>query len=622
MDTLTTEAPDDVQSSGPVPAMVLGSEAIDALIDRLHLEKYTGDLPQCPHITLYRRRGAGMNKELFIERRTDDGTTLYKYPEAFKTIQKLEIRREDPRTPSMDSLGAWTIDGRKAYMIGRVMASADDTVRVLFADPDSQVIRAVCSLGMGSAEYNALDAGKFMMIKTKGVETYDPSLKNKTNKKLPDLGTQMRCVPIRGENGYPDSKEGYARLRADYIKDFMRGRYKEAQLKCFKFTKTSMSYSDTVITADRAGINKALEIAETCRSEDFATLYTEVLKGAYGHRFNVNGVNVKVDRKESQGQAAVRYYVNNHRISAPDLFEVLNHALCFPGAPEVYEDYLVTVSKVSLKFHRAISKGLYFVMNSDYLDYNIQGEGHSGPEIRRPGGMDRSMGNRLCIKLKVNKVFGKKMNFEFAGRTRFVNEFDAFVRVAGNNLLKRDARLPAVAGGLPHHSLLTRLTAIDHDLTPESRFMTGMDRGTVNGFDDDGIMYSDTNLEIAERLYREFSSSFAADIDKEYRVRRRSHELLQQVMADTGARCVQDEKDAWVYKVTGVSGTRYTIDERSAAVFLDSGESKDHICIVKANNDVDGYDYISSLLIALSQDKYTARNIDTLQRHVNKDKAA
>lgn len=615
--TQTIETPNDRLRS-QVPAVLVGAGPIDALIARLHLVEFKGDLPQCRNLTLYKRHGGDMNAELFIERHTPEATTMYKYPEAFRVLQKLELRREDPRTPSLESLGPWVVDKRKAYMICRIMASPDDNVRVLFADPESIVIQAICCPDMEAGDYNDLDVGKFMISKSKGVGVCNPAEEYTEVQSLPELGALSRNLAIRTTNGYPNSYNCYGKLRATYISDFVKRRYKDIQLKCFKFTRTSLSYSDTVIAASWEAIQKAAAIVEGSYHADFTTLFTEVLKGAYGHEFVVNGVPVTVTRKTSQGQAAVLHYVNNHRISAPDLSEVLTHALCFPNAPDVYEDYLVTVSKVSLKFHKAVNEGLDFVMHTNYLDHSAEGEARSGPEIRRPGdGTNDSDRGRLCIKLRVNKVFGKKMNFDFAGRTRFVDEFDAFVRVAGKHLRKRCVTLPSVSADLPHHGLLTRLTMIDNDLTSESRFMSAMELDSYTGYID-----TPGNREIAERLYREFSAAFAAGINNEYNLLARSHELLQQVMADTGAQCVQNAEDRWVYKVTGISGTRYVVDEESAAVHLDSGAGGDHICIVKANNDIRGYDYISSLLMALAQDKFTARNISTLQTHVNKAKAA
>ena len=608
------------------------SEDIDFLITHGKLVKFKGFMLCNDNLVVYKAKTKDISEGFYIK----GPRGLFKYPEAFFNESRLPIVREDPSTPTLDDLGAWS-GTSQTYLIGKIKADRLDSIRLVYADPESSIIRAIFS--SNSPVFNKLDVGNFCYLNKNYVNIQDvPFARSCFSATVPVARAELIGFPIRGDDGYPESGSCYEKIRKDYIDRFVKGQYKDIQVKCFKFTRRSFSYSDTVIECSWQTLRKALTIVMDSYHDDFTNMFPEILKGAHGFAFKINGTTVKVDQKEAEG-ASKLYYVNDHRISAPDLTEVLEHALCFPKATKIYDDYLTTVSKVSLKFHRAVAKGLPFIMESELLPTTTT-VGVGGDEIRRPGGMRKNSGGYMGIMLKVNKTFGKKTNFDFLGKTRYVDEFDAFKRVAGSDIsaCDRSVKLPRVQKGLPHEGLIKRLQAIDVDLMPGSKYLEGMEignaefkefkeRANVNGvYRSDGlvmheaILNTEANANKARELWQQLGLAFSSCISDEHKILARSHELLQQVMKDAGATCVQ-EGDDYFYKVAGISGARYKIKERDASVQLDT-EGSEHICIVKASNDIDGYDYISSLIIALSQDKFTARNIHTLTGHVSRAQAA
>ena len=559
---------------------------------------------------IYRLKGQKIEDGFYVMTGGAHGPHAYRYPEAFKVTQVLPLRREDPATPTLDDLGPWGVHSNM-WPICKVMATRDDAVRIVFADPGSHIIRAIVEAYNNESQFNQVDVGNFIRTQTKYVAVLGRK-ESKEKMHIPETYALLKKTPIRGANGYPDSNDAYARIRQEYVDKFIRGRHKEIQVKCFKFTRSSFSYSDTVLKTSRPCIKAVLKIVLDSPYTSFDTLFDEIMRGAGSYGFNINGTPIKVEQRESKNKAAALWYVNGRKISIPDLTEVMRHVLCFPNAPEIYNDYLDTVSKMSLKFHQAVSKGLTMLMRATWL--NVAVKTADGNELRRPGGMKHSDSAWLELKVRINKTFGVRSSFNFLGQTRIITNFDSFKRVLEEGLLSRNVEHPRqIQDGTPHKALLQRLLALDYDLEPESRFLKDFEESL--GY----IAASESNSDRAVLLYSQCSEAFSTGLNHEAEVLKRSHDLLLQTMEETHAVCEQVD-DKWVYKITGASGTRYVIDEETASVHADT-DGKAHICIVKANGDIDGYDYISSLLMALAQDKMTARKIHTLEKYVEKEEA-
>jgi hypothetical protein len=551
----------------------------------------------------------------------------------------MERMREDPDTPRLDQVDQRrTCRGDRVMTIAVVMSSEDDHVRVLFGDVDAPKPGAVVALTENSAGvYDGLDVG----VQVSCLE------RDATPQLLSGCDTirfdgRLGTGPVRSFKSHYNWSDRYDASRKRYVTNYRSGKLPELQLKGFKFGKKQFSYSDTVIKAGKEALKEAAHAVLEAHSDSFDGLFSLVLKACAGHTMIVNGTAVRVEWKDSRGAARL-WYVNGYKISQPDLEEVLRHSLCYPNSTKNYDAYLRSVSRMSLKYHKAVADGIDLLLSSrDFPPLSRK----EGPAIRIPGGSDEDNGDVYRIKLRLNKTAGKKSTFDLLGRTRTITNFDMFVKTCGNATARgssRDKGVLRVAEGVPHAALLMRLAALDIDLDSGGRFVpesmrsgvvmqTGgyvMTRDGVHQYDQsiqrpvEGVPDTPENRAVSEDLVRRLQEYAAEQMASRLTVLERSHALLQKVMKETGAVCEQ-ENERWIYRVTGQSGNRYKVDEALASVHLDNPGDKaggNHICIVKATTDISGYDYISSLLIALHKDRYTAHSIHTLQKIID-DKGA
>ena len=554
---------------------------------------------------------------MVITRKRLSVSDIWFWPDDFHTLSDTGTVREDPRTPRMNTVFTGT-----KKVICRVQCNEPDDVRCVFLDPDSEIPDYV--LDPSQPYYNDIDAGKLIETSGKTAYTSDmaPGCSRYSSSGLDSADKEkVWSITREGMTEIADTSR-YSAMHEKYINAFMRGKSATIKLKCFDVKRYEMAYSDTVINTDKDGLLKALTFIRKEYETDFTSLYGPMLKACSGVKFTVNGTSIMVEKKESEAGAEL-WYVNGFKITRSDLDEVLDHSLCFPKDTAAFNAYLREVSRISLKFHRAMSEGLVIRLPDNAVTGVKRPSGANA--IRVPGGHG-SGGSSLEIVRKINKVVGSKASFDLGGETRLMLDFDTVRRVLKGSLTHSSGdRMPVNNVALGNlRSLAKFLMTLDLYLAPESRFIPEtlftMESKNKQVYDYAVSAYQDTVVQYRvlpdspevithlTDLVAVFAEEFKLAIDTEQEVLRKSYSLLQQVMKETGARdVVKDGKHA--YHVTGVSGTGYIVNEADARVTDAAGN---HICIVKASNDVRGYDYIASLLVALHQDRYTAKEIHTL----------
>lgn len=183
----------------------------------------------------------------------------------------------------------------------------------------------------------------------------------------------------------------------------------------------------------------------------------------------------------------------------------------------------------------------------------------------------------------------------------------------GNSSLK-DYR-PEIVAYMPVFQFLARLCDL---MDPSSCPLTAVGVPKVRGtrrWSTEGDIYvitpdnQDAVIELAEKTIT-WLATFMLDSIKDYQERvDRSLKFLADAVEKTGTR-KETKPEGDYYHVPGKSGKTYIVHPDGKV----SQPGRGHVCIVNGGvTDHFGYDYLVSVITALREDKYTARQISTLK---------
>ena len=568
---------------------------------------------------------------------------IFQIPGDCPVTSELDLTpKEDPDTPDR-----WQqLFVGNMGLITKVMASSDDRVRAIFVNK-SEIPFAIVTPD-GCADFNELDPG--MTVERKMVS-------DKTKNSLTTLSRAEHWSDgMAISNQFPApgvTPEGeLEKLRKNMLDDYLSGKSDKLPCGLFLAEDRDLKYSGTVIRFEsRAALvavcggklSKTVRIKRRYGRGYLATVQSNVLEadmeigdlnptvgriakaaGKHGG-VTINGVPVLYVQSESSSGGEL-HYINKHRISAPDLTYALEHALCFPDDWKGYERFLKSVTTVSLKFFRAMEDGI--PLNLQLSDFKYLGK---DKDSLIPGGHESGDASTLTITLPFEKTSNSKSRVMLLGQWRRVDSFDTFCNLARRNTHNTIRN----SAGYFHDTTRTRgayysdssknytpcgvfrqIYGMNCYLHPEDRvpIPAGVVQKHIDGGVYVGLGAGRVCREAEQMLEAQLGQAFQAELAREAEKIARSKELLDEVMTQTGAaRCTTSKGSA--FRVTGLSGTTYSIDEKTAAV---TGPDGGHICIIATTRDKSGYDYIAALMVALSKDSLTAKSISTLQKYVGK----
>jgi len=578
----------------------------------------------------------GMTLVPFVDRQTGEEAILVKcdesedaayYLEDLKPLQCLETSAplDISRVfKNLDIAHPGSSYTRRYILIARIDSDPKDTLRAVYAGTEDKIPVFVASCS--SDIFNELDVGSVLSL----YSTSRPKVMRYVSQF--EAKEMLHAMVEEKEERQAVQRRRLAAGKAAYVEDFLKGDIDTVFLDIFTITGNTFSYTDTdIVIDDDERREKALRMLATRRPNQsvdvqlnqattehddwygFDQIFFEIVKAAESVR--INGVEVAyeeryklVERKDVEPVDVTSYYVNQKKISTPDVFTVISAASCYANRQQEYDEYVQQVSRVSLKFHRAVAAGV------PLEDISVRARIERGDtEVTLPNDFADHEDEIAACRLPLRKEHGSKAEVFLLNKWRRILDFDGFVRVCQ----KRPRQYHEHSLFFPHgleftpeeRHCCTRLAYIDARLHPddwvfpESMLVLGgrdsYSRGSVSDTTE-----SRQALKAAAAAY---NTMFGDSLKKQYETLRRSKALFDRIISQEKVETINDGKN---FIVTGASGRRYDVSIHDKVTDLQSNR---HICIVNGGSrELGGWDYLSSLIAALAHDNRTAASVGTL----------
>jgi hypothetical protein len=606
-------------------------------------------------------------EHILIKRTEDDGVAAYL--DELKTSQVLEtkipfdinhtydnldtdIEINEDYDPEFDEPEERLIPDQRTLVIVRVDANDQDNVRAVFSGTNDKIPVFVAS--SSSNVFNALDVGNLIKIHSSG------------RREVLDRVTETaaRNVLHAQWDAYQKKQEEYKKVlgygKIAYVERFLKGDMPEMFIDIFTVRGSTLQYTDTEIEIlSKSGLEKVLmQLArrdvdkntdvvmnqrrgrhQARREEDwygFDKLFFDIVKTSGAVK--INGVKVTYEEKtrmskrkiaadsdETYEMEIVTEYVNGKRIARDDVEAVITHATCYREQAR-YDDYVQSVCKVSLKYHRAVMNGL--VLN-DHVTYrsaiNEKGEVHLPNDY---GDYGTKAVKISAARVKFRKEHGTKPQVFLVGEWRRVKSFDALVRALETKSRQKQRNIihnVPMGVGASYHSALSRLSYVDTFLVEEDRiFKDGVHFNEWNDERKQGtksawggwterpsrgdFLATDEAKKLLAEIGKDYVDMFGISIKEQTDVLLRSKQLFDRIVKQEKVEVSKNERE---YVVTGSSGKRYKVTVTGAVTDLTTNR---HICIVNGGTrELGGWDYLASLIAALAHDNRTAKAVTTLK---------
>lgn len=276
--------------------------------------------------------------------------------------------------------------------------------------------------------------------------------------------------------------------------------------------------------------------------------------------FRIKDVRIEVEKDKNN------FFVNNMRICKDDLWKVLKEAINY-DKQEDYDAYIKKVNILNLKLRECLEQGAFtFELKIDKTRDNCILKEESKMLLSIPY-------NR-----KNNKNYVTINNREY--KVKDVNSLLALGEEVDSSRLKN---------GYLQRTIKLLYKAIE-GITPK----------TIADMIKQGVKEHE---KLTKRLKAE-----------EEKIKKKSEEFLANAVRLTKA---ERAEGGWV--VTGISGTKYTINSETLAVYtLEDGKPKNYLCIVDVGNTNIHNDRLAKRILALAHDTKVAKEIYTLGDHLDK----
>jgi hypothetical protein len=536
-------------------------------------------------------------------------------------------------------------------IIVRVDSDEKDRVRAVFSGTDDNI--PVFVAACGSNVFNELDVGNVITINESGRRSLSNTITHTMARGI------LHAQWDKQQRELDEYKEVLGYGKVAYTEKFLKGDLDEMFIDIFTVRGQTMYYTDTELTihgkAALARVLKNLSLRDVDKSTDlvmntrrathaaegndwygFDKLFYEIVRWAGS--VTINGVKVKYEvkkrtvQRKSNKEDEETYdldietvYVNGKRIAWDDVETVVTSATCYGHNQERYDEYVQSVCKVSLKYHRAVLNGMELI---DSYAYN-SGVNETGA-VHLPNDYGDYGTTRVRISsalVPFRKEHGSKAEIFLDNEWRKVTSFDALSRsLESNQRMVRSRMLSDVpSGARKYDSILRRLSYLDNFLVEEDRIFKPdvhfMERpeddrdelrdrwGAIARYPARGdFMNSPEAVAELNRIGETYVAMFGESIKEQYDVLRRSKELFDRIVEQEKVVVSEDEKE---FTVTGTSGKKYRITTSGSVTDLASGR---HICIVNGGSrELGGWDYLTSLIAALAHDNRTAQSVRTLK---------
>ncbi len=261
-----------------------------------------------------------------------------------------------------------------------------------------------------------------------------------------------------------------------------------------------------------------------------------------------------------------RMNVNGFRVARNEIEEIIKRAINYK-TQKAYDKFLEKTSKVSLRLQRALETGFF------QFEVDLTGNGDCELSLKE---------KKMILAIPIVRENNK--NYVVVGKEKFsIKNIHSFFR-----LDKMDSRSMWRYEGSPLQKIVIQLHKAVHKLTPED----------------------------ISKLISHGINNYRKVVAKQRRLDnikiKKSKEFLQNAI-----RLSKAVKIDGGWKVLGISGTIYTVDEKNIGVnkILKDGK-EEYLCIVDVETDIDvewgKNDAIAKRLLMLSKDIKVASEIDVL----------
>lgn len=393
----------------------------------------------------------------------------------------------------------------------------------------------------------------------------------------------------------------------------MSGELDKCTINNITFTKSSVKYENTSIVADdilkilvnRLDFNSEFDIYTICEiygldvasrldpmdvpdedPDEKAGDLNEAEEDTTSKKFekanfSINGIPV-VTAINSHRQR----FVNNIRINKSEIAKVIHRATCYRD-PQLYKNFLKSISKMSIRWHDVIANGLQVKMHE-----NMSSEEYRDPVPSRVAPALKFYIDKVekCIKLRVSEDRGVRVNLG-----RIISRIDTLNK---NTLDKGKYKRTGAYGYYRTNNrwAIEQVAEILMDTSMVKKTVTLEDGTTVTRAD-----YGITKADILKVV------SIANEGKAE--TLKKSKQFLETAVRMTGAEYITfKNKDA--VKVKGSLRTYAVVIQDAKVYDFDSGEYR---CIVNdAHYKGVGYDDVAARLLALKNDNSLQADIRTL----------
>lgn len=342
----------------------------------------------------------------------------------------------------------------------------------------------------------------------------------------------------------------------------------------------------------------------TVKSLEYTRWLTED-KTEIVYNFKINEININLKRTSDNS----RRTINNKHINIAELEEVLCQATCYNSEDE-YNKFVKAVSKMSLKFHKAIANGIpvKIIDTLTYEDYRKPEAPACAPKIRF-----KKEDNKYKLIISPTENVPIKLNScisKLAQINRKTN--GGWGRYSG----RRDYQY---ARNEVIQALILCCTFEEEDTvtTTESVMLTDQDGNYIRK--DDGTFLVETKeVTRKQKVTKNYlTNEQAAFICREAEQFQKKALEKSKIFLETAIKCTNATKVSLDhqpgYMVEGKT-KRYFVNEKTNTVH--DYDTKAYICIVEQGHQIQlGYDALAARLYALKNDSVMAQQISTLRKN-------
>jgi hypothetical protein len=322
------------------------------------------------------------------------------------------------------------------------------------------------------------------------------------------------------------------------------------------------------------------------------------------YRFTINEIPITLKRTSEN----TRRYVNGHMINKIEVEEVAFQASCYDDA-ELYEKFVKSVSKMSLKWHKALAYGVPVKINAglSYDDYHRAEAPMACPRIKfvkEEDDFKLVVGENQSVKIKFNECLTKLKTLN----RQTNNNYAPGSYNQKNNLWAQRQLVDILKQCCTFDKKEVKTVEVEEPQFDDKGVLVVNDKG-------EPIYKKVKKKEVTvtkECTLTDEQAKFVGKMAEEFHKKalEKSEIALKNAIKNTGATVVQFKGEDH-YRVEGKL-RKYVVNKRTNEVF--NHDTGNYVCIVEPGHQIMvGFDALATRLYALKNDSVMAAKVGTLR---------